>query len=149
MDVLLLALRILSAVVLYAFLGALLVVLWRDLQQTADRSEATHPSARLVVVETPERFVEAGTAFALQPVASIGREPSNTIAIPDSYASAHHALLTWRDGQWWLEDQGSRNGTLLNGVPVTGPTVVTTGDILGIGRTEFRLERGDGPRSEE
>jgi hypothetical protein len=149
MDVLLLALRILAAVALYAFLGALLVALWRDLRRSGDRGEATHSSARLVVVNTPERAIETGTVFVLQPVTSLGREPSNTIAIPDSYASAHHALLTWTGGQWWLEDQGSRNGTFLNGVPVSSPTVVTTGDIVGVGRIEFRLERTDGSWPDE
>ncbi|MDY7018754.1 MAG: FHA domain-containing protein, partial [Chloroflexota bacterium] len=31
-------------------------------------------------------------------------------------------MLTWREGQWWLEDQGSRNGTMLNDIYIKGPT---------------------------
>lgn len=144
MDVVLLGLRILAAVVLYAFLGVLLSMLWRDLRRAVDRGEATSSTARLVIVGTAERVLEAGTAFIVQPVTSIGRGPANTISVPDSYASVRHALLTRRGSQWWLEDQGSRNGTLLNGAPVTGPTVVTTGDIVTVGRCDFRLERNDG-----
>jgi pSer/pThr/pTyr-binding forkhead associated (FHA) protein len=149
MDLLLLGLRLLAAAILYAFLAALLVMLWRDLQGAADRREATHPSARLIVLETTERVLEAGTAFVLQRVTSVGRGPGNTISIPDSFVSGHHALLSWRGSQWWLEDQGSRNGTLLNGVPVGRPTVITAGDIVGVGRTEFKLEMDDGSRASE
>jgi pSer/pThr/pTyr-binding forkhead associated (FHA) protein len=49
-------------------------------------------------------------------------------------------LLTLREGQWWLEDQGSRNGTLLNGTRIAGPTVVSAGDVIGVGRTQLKLE---------
>ena len=45
-----------------------------------------------------------------------------------------------RNGQWWLEDRASRNGTLLNGVPVQQPVIVTDGDVIGIGNYHFRLE---------
>ncbi|MEA3341299.1 MAG: FHA domain-containing protein, partial [Chloroflexota bacterium] len=56
------------------------------------------------------------------------------------YASTQHTLLTWREGQWWLEDQGSRNGTRLNSARISSPTVVSTGDVIGVGHTELKLE---------
>jgi pSer/pThr/pTyr-binding forkhead associated (FHA) protein len=39
-----------------------------------------------------------------------------------------------------LEDQASRNGTLLNGTRLTGPTVVSAGDVIGVGLTQLKLE---------
>jgi len=45
-----------------------------------------------------------------------------------------------RNGQWWIEDRKSRNGTLLNDLPVTEAMVITHGDIIGIGNMKFRLE---------
>ena len=84
--------------------------------------------------------LEVGAVFPLQPVTSIGRSPVNTIIVPDTYASGQHALLIWREGQWWLEDQDSRNGTLLNDVRISSPTVVSAGDIIGVGRTKLKLE---------
>jgi pSer/pThr/pTyr-binding forkhead associated (FHA) protein len=73
-------------------------------------------------------------------VTSIGRSPGNTIVIPDTYASSQHALLTWREGQWWLADQNSRNGTTLNGAAIQNPTIVSSGDVIGVGRMQLRLE---------
>jgi pSer/pThr/pTyr-binding forkhead associated (FHA) protein len=147
MDILLLVLRLALAGLLYAFLGVVLLMLWRDLRGTSLERTAIRPRGRLVVVEAasdqPENL-SAGTSFSLQPVTSIGRSPSNTIFIADTYASSQHALLAWREGHWWLEDRDSRNGTKLNGEPVEGPVIVATGDLISVGQTKLRLEVDDG-----
>jgi hypothetical protein len=142
MDILLLVLRILLAVLLYAFLAAVLVMLWRDLRQATTGRETSRQAGRLVVLRSADDALADGIAFPLQPVTSIGRSPTNTIPIPDTYASAQHTLLTFREGQWWLEDRGSRNGTLLNGTRISDPTVVSAGDVIGVGRTQLKLELG-------
>jgi predicted component of type VI protein secretion system len=140
MDIFLLILRISLAIVLYAFLTAMLVIVWRDLRQATISLESVRRNGQLIVLQTMDAAVEAGTVFPLQLVTSIGRLGSNTITISDTYASSQHALLSWKEEQWWLEDQGSRNGTLLNGTRIVDPTVVSTGDVIGIGRTELKLE---------
>jgi pSer/pThr/pTyr-binding forkhead associated (FHA) protein len=142
MDVLLLALRLLLVALLYAFLAAVLLMLWRDLRQVTTRREAAQPAGQLVVLDTVGEELGVGITFPLQRVTSIGRSPNNTVLIPDAYASAQHTLLTWRGGQWWLEDMGSRNGTLLNSTRISGPTVVSAGDVIGVGRTRLKLELG-------
>jgi pSer/pThr/pTyr-binding forkhead associated (FHA) protein len=140
MDILLLVLRVLLAILLYAFLAAVLIMVWRDLKQATASRETTRRGGQLVVLKTTDETIEIGTTFPLQPVTSIGRLPSNTIIISDTYASSQHALLTWKESQWWLEDQGSRNGTLLNETRITDPTIVSAGDVIGIGRTTLKLE---------
>ena len=143
MDILLLALRLLLAALLYAFLGAVLWMLWRDLRSTTTESARARPRGYLVVTESVPAEAEAppaGERFPLQPVTSIGRSPGNTIVIVDTYASSEHALLAWREGQWWVADQDSRNGTLLNGKAVEAPTLVSPGDVIRIGQTRLRLE---------
>jgi pSer/pThr/pTyr-binding forkhead associated (FHA) protein len=45
-----------------------------------------------------------------------------------------------RGQQWWLEDLNSRNGTLLNDVPLHEATVVSPGDIITIGSTHLKIE---------
>lgn len=143
---LLLALRILLALALYLFLGAVLLALWRGLRSPAQAFlSAPRVHGRLVVVaaegdagESPALAV--GTTFPLQAINSLGRSPLNTIVIPDVYASSEHALLLYRGGQWWLEDRGSRNGTTVNTVPINGPTIVSPGEVIGIGRVKLRLE---------
>ena len=140
MDILLLVLRLLLAILLYAFLAIVLVMVWRDLRRATTSPKISCRGGELIILQTTDEALEIGTAFPLQLITSIGRAPSNTIIISDTYASSQHALLTWRESQWWLEDQGSRNGTLLNDTLVTSPTIVSAGDVIGIGRTQLKLE---------
>nr|MBP6804905.1 FHA domain-containing protein [Chloroflexota bacterium] len=40
----------------------------------------------------------------------------------------------------WLEDLGSRNGTLLNGAPLVETAVISAGDVITIGGTDLKVE---------
>jgi pSer/pThr/pTyr-binding forkhead associated (FHA) protein len=150
MDLLLLLLRLLMAAALYLFLGAIFYLLWRDLRRpSTDAQAVSRRFGQLVVVATEpeeeqsEETLKVGTTFPLQPVTSLGRSAVNTVITPDAFASAEHALLIHRGGQWWIEDRGSRNGTTLNAVVINGPTVISAGDVIGIGRVQLKLELGD------
>jgi hypothetical protein len=107
------------------------------LAQVAAQSQG---HGRLIVTDSGGLPVAPDTAYPLLPFTTIGRAATNTIQLPDSFASTHHALLALRSGQWWLEDRESRNGTLLNGQSLTGPTVISTGDVIGIGRIQLKVE---------
>jgi hypothetical protein len=134
-------LRAALAVLLFAFLGALFWMLWQDVR-LASRVAAVRARrlGQLVVLESALAALPPGASFPLMPVTSLGRAPTNTACLPDDTASLEHALLHLREGQWWLEDLGSRNGTRLNETPVREPAPVIPGDIIGVGRVKLRFE---------
>ena len=45
----------------------------------------------------------------------IGRLPDNDLVLVDPSISKHHATLASRAGEWMLSDEGSSNGTHVNG----------------------------------
>ena len=55
---------------------------------------------------------------------------------PDPRMSSAHAQLRRAEGGWLLEDAGSKNGTLVNGVPVR-ERLLEDGDLIEAGRTFF------------
>ncbi len=62
----------------------------------------------------------------------IGRGSAADITIPGQSVSREHAALVRGPfGHWWINDLGSRNGTLLNGEPVTRG-VVRPGEVIHI-----------------
>jgi hypothetical protein len=141
LEVILLILRIAIVLALYGFLGILLLYIRRDILAVSEHVEETqHAAAALVVIECEDVPLEVGSRFDLQPMTSIGRGPTNTISLPDTFASTEHARIALRRGQWWLNDQNSRNGTLLNDVLITGTVVLSSGDVIGIGRVRMRFE---------
>ena len=58
------------------------------------------------------------------------------LSVPDPWMSSSHVRLTHILGQWKLEDLHSRNGTFVNGLPVS-TTVLSEGDVLELGHTFF------------
>lgn len=140
-DVVLLALRAIAAALLLGFLGAIFWVLWRDFRASASTlAEGRRQRGRLVVMRGPDGATGATKSFPLLPLTSLGRSPTNTIVLDDTFCSQEHALVTRRGGQWWLEDRNSSNGTLLNDEPVREPVVVSTGDVIGIGQILLKVE---------
>jgi hypothetical protein len=67
---------------------------------------------------------------------SIGRSPDCDIFLDDVTVSRRHAVLIQRDGEFFIEDQGSLNGTFLNRHRIESSRIAD-GDELQIGK--YRL----------
>lgn len=67
---------------------------------------------------------------------TIGRSPDCPVFLDDVTVSRRHAVLVERDGRWFVEDQGSLNGTFVNRRRVESAEL-TDGDELQIGK--YRL----------
>lgn len=70
---------------------------------------------------------------------TIGSSPHADISIEgDQYLSPRHArVFRADDGQVWIEDLGSTNGTFVNGMRVTTPTPISPGDVVRVGRSDL------------
>ena len=70
---------------------------------------------------------------------SIGRLSENAIVIDNLSVSRRHAVITADPEGYTLTDQGSKNGTLLNGAPVTSARL-SNGDTIMIGKYELLFQ---------
>jgi hypothetical protein len=77
-----------------------------------------------------------------KPRLTIGRRPYNDVMLDDLTVSGEHAVLHTVDGESTVHDLNSRNGTLVNGVPVAQRTLAD-GDLIEVGiyRLHYVLER--------
>lgn len=143
-GIVLFVLRILLAASLYAFLGLVLYLLWQDLKrQTTLISQKQPPPLTLFY-----QLQEDSKAYHFSvPEITIGRDPSCDCILSDSTVSAQHAHLTFRQGQWWVEDLRSTNGTFLNQEQVFTPLVITSGDELRFGQAVLTISVSE-PASE-
>jgi pSer/pThr/pTyr-binding forkhead associated (FHA) protein len=142
-------LRILLLILQLSFLALLYMILFgfarsllRDLRSAEQAQMASQAGiGRLAVLESPEDEPPAGRAIALGPINSLGRNVNNTIYVEDDFVSANHAMLTFRGRSWFIEDQGSTNGTYVNGHRIERAVALSFGDELTVGRVRMRLER--------
>lgn len=92
--------------------------------------------ARLAIISGPR----SGQIIPLaQSTTVLGRAATCHVVIEDDFASRRHAQITLRDDLYWLRDLGSKNGTLLDGQPVTGETLLPGDGVVQIGDVCFRF----------
>lgn len=78
------------------------------------------------------RSVAVGAEFTL-----IGRGENCGLVLAQGSVSREHAVIRYERGEFLVEDLRSSNGTLVNGVRVTGPTVLHDGDRLILGDVQI------------
>ena len=161
-ESLLTILKFLLIALLYLFFFRVLRAVWAEVSspRTAsagapapgrsgvrDRMPASAPKgtpSRLRVLEPPEH---RGRAYDLAEEMTVGRAQGCQVQIEDSYASQLHARVFRRDGQVFVEDIGSTNGTYVNRKgtknkeKVSGPLALRLGDRLVIGKTVLEVTR--------
>jgi hypothetical protein len=107
-----------------SLIGFLVIVVRGTLGDIRSRSQSSDQPSRarrtaelLVVTGEPGSVVPEGIVFPLAGATSIGRSETARVRVDDPSVSAQHALLRPIDGDWVVEDLGSRNGTLVDGRP--------------------------------
>lgn len=75
-----------------------------------------------------------GEHVLMRAVVSLGRHPDNDIVLDDLSLSRFHARIERRGDRYVVVDLGSQNGVFINGVRITGESVVRPGDRIGMGR---------------
>ena len=73
-----------------------------------------------------------GQRWQLSQTIVLGRESSCDVVVADRQISRFHARITPTTEGVILEDLGSKNGTHLNGIPLTAPVVLQDGDLVSV-----------------
>ena len=120
-----------------------------------ERPNRTTPAPRFVVVDAPPAVPGAasgvpaiGDEFPLPlGVVAIGREAAPrpgeaaVIALDSVAVSRRHSRVTRTPDGVTIADAGSRNGTVVNGTPITSPVSLASGDRVRI--VNYELEYRD------
>jgi len=94
----------------------------------------------LTVIQGPDK----GRSFQLpsNEPQLVGRS-SEALPLRDGTVSRRHAELTPDEGEWWIRDLGSQNGTYVNGIRIPERTRLRVGDQIRTGSTLFVFGRSD------
>jgi hypothetical protein len=81
--------------------------------QRSTAEAAQHPRYAGATVARVGDTAKSATWELLRGRTRLGRESDNHVVLEDERVSLHHALITVREGVYWLEDLGSTNGTFV------------------------------------
>jgi hypothetical protein len=144
--------KVLLLVVIYLFFLRVLRAVWAELREpkpavAAPMAPVAAPAppapaaqqvrAHLVVVAPEE---QRGRSYELLDELTVGRASGCHIALDDRFVSQLHARMFRRDGQCFIEDLGSTNGTFLNDVKVTSPALLSKNDLVRIGNVVMEMQ---------
>ena len=84
------------------------------------------------------RDLKTGVAHrvAREATTCIGTDPGNDIVVTDACVSRAHCRLRWQDGELWLEDLGSKNGTFLDSFRIY-TAEIEDGQLIQVGTTKL------------
>lgn len=135
-EIVLLAGKLLLLALLYLFLFA---AVRTGVGMVSGRTRATSGGLVLAVTDGPKEL--RGTRLPISGPIVIGRSPGADIVIADDFVSARHARVTPAAGGALLEDLGSTNGTVLDGVRVTGPRQMNIGSVIELGTVKLEVKQ--------
>jgi S-DNA-T family DNA segregation ATPase FtsK/SpoIIIE len=116
---------------------------WSAEPPTAPPAEApAHPRTERELAVVGGLCAGAGVPLRDTGALVLGRSPDCGLVLPDVEVSRRHAgVRVTGSGAVAVDDRGSRNGTALRGVRITGSTPLTDGEVLRLGETMVALRR--------
>ena len=70
---------------------------------------------------------------------TLGRRPYNDIVLDNLAVSGEHAAITLENGEVWIEDLGSTNGTFLDGQRIGKRQPFAPGNVVQMGKCQLKL----------
>jgi hypothetical protein len=109
-----------------------------NLTQISNRRQLQQQLPKACLLVKPDREIQ----LSRQKETVIGRDATNAAFVDDRQVSRHHARILVVDGDFWIEDLNSTNGTRVNGATVTKQKLANN-DLINVGDTTltFALEQ--------
>ncbi|MCI9130194.1 MAG: FHA domain-containing protein [Eggerthellaceae bacterium] len=135
-DIVLLIARLLFVALLYLFLFAIVRTGIGQISGVRKKDKAWI----LVVEDGPDEL--KGVQMPVTGPVVVGRAPGADIVIGTGFVSGRHARFQLMGQNLFVEDLGSRNGTLVNGGIISDPTALHNKDVISIGDVAIRVKHG-------
>lgn len=130
--------RYIFIILIYYFLFAIIRLIYLDIKSINRMNQREYNNPYLKLINRKERLdFDIQEIYDLSDLNTIGRGKQNSIKLLDKYISSNHAKIIKDEGEYFLEDQESVNGTYLNNEKIADVVRLKNGDRVGIGQVEF------------
>jgi len=124
------------------FVALLFLFLWQIARTITihlgvkERSSRRRSAKEIVIVRSDS---QSGLEIPIDSVVVMGRSEQADVILDDSYASEFHLRFSLDNGNLFVQDLGSTNGTYVNGRRITAPVTVTRGDAVQVGKSVMEV----------
>lgn len=123
-------------IIIYLFIFSIIRLIYLDIKSIKEVSHDGNAYLKLInrIDSLPYKMKEH---YLIQDELTIGRSSDNNVFIKDPFVSKKHLKIVQDEGDYYLEDLSSANGTYLNEDRVEDVVKLESGDILKVGNIEF------------
>ena len=116
----------------------------RDMEEPAPRRQKRRRQWKIIMedIDSWQKY-----SFIFYETVGIGRGKDGSmfekyLSLPnDVRVSKVHCVIVHHGDKLYLKDEGSRNGTFLNGKRIDRPIVIQKDDVIGVGETKLEVQR--------
>lgn len=131
-------------VIIYLFIFAVIRLIYLDVRKMSrfEKNNASDtPCASLKRLKSKVPVMsDLKNRYVIYGYGEIGRGKECEVRIGEDYISSRHARIWYEDGEWYLEDLGSRNGTAVNGKRIREVVILDPEDVISFGGLNFVFE---------
>lgn len=130
--------------IIYLFIFSVIRLIYLDVKKMSRFAGNSAADAQCASLKSAKSKVatqsQIKNRYTIYEEAIIGRGRSCDITIKEDFISASHAHIWYEDGEWYLEDLGSRNGTAVNGQRIRDIVILDPEDVISFGGLNFVFE---------
>ncbi|MBW4829138.1 MAG: FHA domain-containing protein [Clostridiaceae bacterium] len=122
--------------IIYLFMLSIIRLIYLDIKGISLNTLSKNNYLKLINQKETLPF-KVKEAYSLDKDTTIGRGNQNNIIIKDPYISKKHLKIVKDEGDYYLEDLESANGTFVNGDKIMDVVKLRNGDRIRLGQVEF------------
>ena len=130
--------------IIYLFIFAVIRLIYLDVKKMSRfENNQVNNAACASLKPTKSKVQVSGplkNRYTIYDHAVIGRGSACDIVIKEQYISKQHVRIWYENGEWYLEDLGSRNGTTVNGQRIRQVVILDPEDVISLGGLNFVFE---------
>lgn len=123
-------------IIIYLFIFSIIRLIYLDIRSINFIKSDGNAYLKLInkIDSLPYKIMDS---YSIQDEITLGRHNSNDIYIKDPFVSKEHFRIVEDEGEYYLEDLDSANGTYLNKERVEDVVKLFNGDTIRVGNIEF------------
>ncbi len=123
-------------VIIYLFILSIIRLIYLDIRGISQEISDSGRYLKLINRKDSLPF-NVKEHYLLKGEITLGRSNNNRIVLKDPYISKNHLKIAEDEGDFYLVDLGSANGTYLNGEKILDVVKLKNGDRIRVGQVEF------------
>lgn len=123
-------------IIIYLFIFSIIRLIYLDIRSMDSFSLAGRPYLKLLSRRDTISY-KVKDHYIIDEKITLGRDKQNDIVLKDPFISKNHMMIVEDEGDYFLEDLNSANGTYLNRGKVEDIVSLKNGDVVEVGNVEF------------